>query len=181
MYHSLCGFLTNYFIVKALKCCVVSQVKPRILLRNRLPDEISSGKMLNANGILVWLGKTCKIWDVHIHSSTYCSALACPSHFSTSPEHHVVEKNREEMDALKNILPRVNIHAQMTLYLDNQHRFTFSYKQCKYLEPKDLSLRAFRTQTKANSTCPYSTRWPKPHYSSRLQSISRLTTWSRIS
>lgn len=185
MYHSLCRFLTNYFTVKALKCCAVSQVKLRVLFWNRLPDETSSGKMLNVDGILVWLGKTRKIWHVHIPSSTYCSALACPSHF----HHHTVywnitwckRTNREEMDALKNTLPRMNIHAWMTLYLDIQHRFTFSYKQCKYPEPKDLSLRAFRTQIKADSTCPFSSRWPKLHYGSRFQSISRPTTWNRIS
>lgn len=117
MYYSLCRFLTNYFTVKALKCCAVSQVKLRVLFWNRLPDETSSGKMLNVDGILVWLGKTRKIWHVHIPSSTYCSALACPSH----SHHHTVywnitwckRTNREEVDALKNTLPRMNIHANI--------------------------------------------------------------------
>lgn len=56
------------------------------------------------------------------------------------------------MDALKNTLPRMNIHAWMTWHLNIQHRFTCGYKQHKYPESKDLSHRAFRTQTKVGST-----------------------------
>lgn len=55
------------------------------------------------------------------------------------------------MDALRNVLPRMNIHVWMTLYLDTQHRLTLSYKQCNYSEPKDVSLKALRTQTKAEA------------------------------
>lgn len=73
------------------------------------------------------------------------------------------------MGALKNTSPRMNIHVWMTLYLDTQHRLTLSYKQCNYSEPKDVSLLKLLEHRSTQKHCPFSTRWPKLHYSSRLQ------------
>lgn len=90
------GFSHDHILVKALKY-YVPQVKPGVFFRNRLPYGISSGKMLKADGISIWLGKMCSIWNIHIRSRAYCSALAYPSCFSASHivlKHHAVHQQK---------------------------------------------------------------------------------------
>lgn len=55
-----------------------------------------------------------------------------------------------------------------------QHRFTFSYK-LNIQNPKTCITELLKQgkQTKAGNTCPISSKWPKLHYRSKLQSISR--------